>query len=75
MAPFRSKILDIGSYVSTRNLRDHTKRKVFAENEPLRYALTLPACISCVAATLEFPPCGIRMLLNGRHKDQPWNEN
>lgn len=36
-AQFRSQKLDIGSHINVRVLRDHTKRKVFAENEPLRY--------------------------------------
>lgn len=35
-APFRASKLDIGSYVNARVLKDHTKRKVFAENEPMR---------------------------------------
>jgi len=40
MAQFRSKTLDIGCFVTIRNLRDHTKRKVFAQFEPERYALS-----------------------------------
>ncbi|KAL6712615.1 40S ribosomal protein mrp2, mitochondrial [Coniothyrium glycines] len=39
MSHFRAKKLDIGSYVNIRNIRDHTKRKVFSENEPERQAL------------------------------------
>ncbi|KAB8356320.1 hypothetical protein FH972_023904 [Carpinus fangiana] len=39
MSQFRSKVLDIGCYANARTIRDHTKRKVFAENEPLRQAL------------------------------------
>lgn len=38
MSMFRAKKLDIGSYVNIRVIRDHTKRKVFAEFEPERYA-------------------------------------
>ncbi|KAL9082074.1 MAG: hypothetical protein Q9159_006741 [Coniocarpon cinnabarinum] len=38
-APFRAKKLDIGAFANARVIRDHTKRKVFAENEPLRQAL------------------------------------
>jgi hypothetical protein len=38
MSMFRAKKLDIGCYVNIRNIRDHTKRKVFAANEPERYA-------------------------------------
>lgn len=35
---FRSKKLDLGCFVNIKVIRDHTKRKVFAENEPERYA-------------------------------------
>lgn len=38
MSQFRAARLDLGSFVNVRNLRDHTKRKVFAEFEPERYA-------------------------------------
>ena len=38
VAPFRSRVLDVGSFANTRVIRDHTKRKVFAANEPQRYA-------------------------------------
>ncbi|ORY19683.1 Arb2 domain-domain-containing protein [Clohesyomyces aquaticus] len=37
MAQFRAKMLDIGCYVNIRNIRDHTKRKVFAANETERH--------------------------------------
>ncbi|GAW15620.1 hypothetical protein EKO27_g1994 [Xylaria grammica] len=50
MSMFRAKKLDIGSFVNVKVIRDHTKRKVFAEYEPERQALryiiqntTLPA--------------------------------
>ncbi|KAI1744631.1 ribosomal protein S14p/S29e [Xylaria scruposa] len=50
MSMFRAKKLDIGSFVNIKVIRDHTKRKVFAEHEPERQALryiirntTLPA--------------------------------
>lgn len=33
MAPFRAKRLDLGCFVNKWVLRDHTKRKVFAEHE------------------------------------------
>jgi hypothetical protein len=36
MSQFRAKKLDIGSFINIRNIRDHTKRKVFAEHEPER---------------------------------------
>lgn len=39
MSQFRAAKLDIGCFAKIRNIRDHTKRKVFAENEPERYAL------------------------------------
>lgn len=38
MSQFRAKKLDIGCFVNIRNIRDHTKRKVYAEFEPERYA-------------------------------------
>ncbi|KAK3080364.1 hypothetical protein LTS18_002117 [Coniosporium uncinatum] len=38
-APFRAKKLDIGCFVNKWVIRDHTKRKVFAENEVDRQAL------------------------------------
>lgn len=38
MSQFRAAKLDIGCFANIRNIRDHTKRKVFAENEPERYA-------------------------------------
>ncbi|KFY10809.1 hypothetical protein V492_04842 [Pseudogymnoascus sp. VKM F-4246] len=50
MSMFRSKKLDIGCFVNIKVIRDHTKRKVFAEHETQRQALryiirntTLPA--------------------------------
>lgn len=38
MSQFRAKKLDIGSFVNIRVIRDHTKRKVFAQYEPERCA-------------------------------------
>ncbi|KAI9670743.1 MAG: 40S ribosomal protein mrp2, mitochondrial [Caeruleum heppii] len=38
-APFRAKKLDISCFVNARVIRDHTKRKVFAEHETERQAL------------------------------------
>jgi small subunit ribosomal protein S14 len=38
MSMFRAKKLDIGSFVNIKTIRDHTKRKVFAEFEPQRCA-------------------------------------
>ena len=34
---FRSKKLDLGCYVNIKVIRDHTKRKAFAEFETQRY--------------------------------------
>ncbi|KAI1361884.1 ribosomal protein S14p/S29e [Xylaria arbuscula] len=39
MSMFRAKKLDLGCFVNIRTIRDHTKRTVFAENEPERQAL------------------------------------
>lgn len=36
MSMFRSKKLDLGCFVNIKVIRDHTKRKVFAEHEPER---------------------------------------
>lgn len=38
MSMFRARRLDLGGYVNIRNIRDHTKRKVYMEHEPERYA-------------------------------------
>lgn len=38
MAQFRAKKLDLGCFINIKVIRDHTKRKVFEENEPERYA-------------------------------------
>jgi len=39
MSPFRAKKLDLGGFLNTNILRDHTKRKVFEQFEPQRQAL------------------------------------
>ncbi|KAI9825983.1 MAG: hypothetical protein M1819_007484 [Sarea resinae] len=39
MSQFRAKTLDIASFINIRVIRDHTKRKVFAEHETERQAL------------------------------------
>jgi hypothetical protein len=36
MSQFRAKTLDIGCFAKIRNIRDHTKRKVYEANEPER---------------------------------------
>jgi hypothetical protein len=41
MSMFRSKKLDLGGFVNIKVIRDHTKRKVFAEHEPERYYSSL----------------------------------
>lgn len=43
MSMFRSKKLDIGCYVNIRTIRDHTKRKTYAQFEPERCARSLHA--------------------------------
>lgn len=37
MSMFRSKKMDIGSFLNIHVIRDHTKRKVYAQFEPERY--------------------------------------
>jgi hypothetical protein len=44
MSQFRSKWLDLGCYVNTRIIRDHTKRKTFEQFEPQRYVTALDTC-------------------------------
>ena len=41
MAQFRAKKLDLGCFTNIKVIRDHTKRKVFEQNEPERYAYIL----------------------------------
>lgn len=36
MSMFRAKKLDLGCFTKIRNIRDHTKRKVFEQFEPER---------------------------------------
>lgn len=56
MSQFRAAKLDIGCFAKIRNIRDHTKRKVYAENEPERYAsppftpTTAVSCANCECA-------------------------
>ena len=33
MAQFRAKRLDLGCFVNIKNIRDHTKRKVYQDHE------------------------------------------
>ncbi|EAS36487.3 mitochondrial 37S ribosomal protein MRP2 [Coccidioides immitis RS] len=39
MSQFRAKRLDISGFITSKVIRDHTKRKVFKEFEPERQAL------------------------------------
>lgn len=39
MSHFRAKRLDLGAFVNTKIVRDHTKRKTYELHEPERYAL------------------------------------
>jgi hypothetical protein len=41
MSMFRSKKLDLGCFINIKVIRDHTKRKVFAEHETQRYVFNL----------------------------------
>lgn len=47
MSQFRAAKLDIGCFAKIRNIRDHTKRKVYMENEPERYAAALLRADHC----------------------------
>ena len=42
MASFRAKRLDLGCFINNKIIRDHTKRKVFEDYEPERYAIDTP---------------------------------
>lgn len=37
---FRAKKLDLGCFINVKVIRDHTKRKVFAEHEVERYEIS-----------------------------------
>jgi len=54
MSQFRSKILDLGGFVNIRNIRDHTKRKVFEQNEVERYVYNPCATASCLDVSVPF---------------------
>jgi small subunit ribosomal protein S14 len=43
MSQFRAKKLDLGGFINARIIRDHTKRKVFAQFEQERYARAVPS--------------------------------
>lgn len=51
MSQFRAKRLDLGGYINSRIIRDHTKRKVYEQYEPERYVFHfaaedyIPACL------------------------------
>jgi hypothetical protein len=42
-APFRAAKLDLGGFINSKIIRDHTKRKVFEKYEPQRYAGRSPS--------------------------------
>ncbi|KAH0543745.1 hypothetical protein FGG08_001927 [Glutinoglossum americanum] len=42
MSMFRAKRLDLGGFVNVRVIRDHTKRKVYEQNETERYLILAP---------------------------------
>ena len=44
MSMFKAKKLDIGSFVNTHVIRDHTKRKTYALFEPERYVAPPRLC-------------------------------
>ena len=46
MSMFRAKKLDLGCHITARIIRDHTKRKVFAEYEVERYEHDMSKCTS-----------------------------
>ncbi|KAI6250897.1 37S ribosomal protein MRP2, mitochondrial [Erysiphe necator] len=50
MSMFRAKKLDLGCFVNVKVIRDHTKRKIFAEHEAERQALRY------VIRNLSIPP-------------------
>lgn len=50
MSMFRSKKLDLGCFVNIKVIRDHTKRKVFAEHEPERYVVPISTPVSRLRA-------------------------
>ena len=47
MAQFRAKRLDLGCFTNIKIIRDHTKRKVFEENETERCAIPSTIQIAC----------------------------
>ncbi|KAH8623742.1 glucocorticoid receptor-like (DNA-binding domain) [Alternaria alternata] len=56
MSQFRAAKLDIGCFAKIRNIRDHTKRKVYSENEPERYAPLRPHVAQELTMTQASPP-------------------
>ena len=66
MSMFRSKKLDLGCFVNIKVIRDHTKRKVFAANEPERYAAP-PLDVDVAYDSLNRMPLG---LLNAIDHDE-----
>ena len=56
MSQFRAAKLDIGCFSKIRNIRDHTKRKVYSENEPERYAPLYPGVAQELTMIQTSPP-------------------
>jgi hypothetical protein len=46
MSMFRAKKMDLGCFINVKVIRDHTKRKVFAEHEPERSVPSSPIPIT-----------------------------
>lgn len=44
MSLYRAKKLDIGCFVNTKIIRDHTKRQVYEAHEAERCVTLLPSC-------------------------------
>ncbi|KAH6980855.1 hypothetical protein BKA56DRAFT_673322 [Ilyonectria sp. MPI-CAGE-AT-0026] len=65
MSMFRAKKLDLGCFVNVRTLRDHTKRKVFEQNETesndddddtVRWLLSNPQALRFIIRNTTLPP-------------------
>jgi hypothetical protein len=52
-APFRAKRLDLGGFINSKIIRDHTKRKVFEKFEPQRYGTRGNQVSSCSMLTID----------------------
>jgi hypothetical protein len=52
-APFRAKRLDLGGFINSKIIRDHTKRKVFEKFEPQRYGRRDNQDSCCLMLTID----------------------